>query len=76
MLGAGCGIRCLSLTPAQKEIYLLLHGGYSQAEMATLLAVSPSTVADHVKKIYRPLDVHSAHELTGLIRRLARMPAA
>ena len=29
------------------------------------------TVADHVKKIYTRLDVHSAHELTSLMQRLA-----
>jgi DNA-binding CsgD family transcriptional regulator len=60
----------LTLTASQKEVCLLLRGGHSQAEIAKVLEVSPSTVADHVKKIYARLDVHSAHELTSLVQRL------
>lgn len=60
----------LALTPTQKDVCLLLRTGHSQLEIARLMAVSPSTVADHVKKIYARLDVHSVHELAGLIQRL------
>lgn len=61
----------LALTPAQKEVCLLLRTGHSQAEIAGLLGVSASTVADHVRKIYARLDVHSVQELGSLILRLA-----
>ncbi|NRF69803.1 response regulator transcription factor [Aquincola sp. S2] len=61
----------LALTPAQKEVCLLLRTGHSQAEIAALLGVSATTVADHVRKIYSRLDVHSVQELSSLILRLA-----
>jgi DNA-binding CsgD family transcriptional regulator len=61
----------LRLTPAQKEVCLLLRTGHSHAEIAGLLGVSASTVADHVRKIYARLDVHSAPELNSLILRMA-----
>ncbi|MBL8515738.1 MAG: hypothetical protein JNM76_02115 [Betaproteobacteria bacterium] len=51
------------LTIAQKEVCTLLKAGYSQPEIAAALSVAPSTVADHVKKIYARLDVHSVREL-------------
>jgi len=58
----------LSITPTQKEVCLLLRTGHSQLEIAKLMAISPSTVSDHVKKIYSRLEVHSVHELTSLIQ--------
>ena len=61
----------LSITPTQKEVCLLLRTGYSQAEIAKLMAISASTVSDHVKKIYSRLGVHSVHELTNLIQQAA-----
>lgn len=68
----------LSLTPAQKEVCLLLRGGHAQDEVARVLGISATTVADHVKKIYARLDVHSVGELVQLIHRQAdlRPPAA
>ena len=66
----------LVLTPTQKEVCLLLRTGHSQAEIAKVMAVSDSTVADHVKKIYARLEVHSVHDLTNLIHRLVATKAA
>jgi DNA-binding CsgD family transcriptional regulator len=57
----------LPLSVAQREVCSLLHAGYAQAEIAALLSVAPSTVADHIKKIYTKLDVHSVHELRHLL---------
>jgi len=57
----------LPLSVAQREVCSLLHGGYAQSEIAAMLSVAPSTVADHIKKIYTKLDVHSAHELRHLL---------
>ena len=53
----------LSLSIAQREVCTLLRAGYTQPEIAAALAIAPSTVADHVKKIYSKLDVHSVREL-------------
>ncbi len=57
----------LPLSPAQREVCALLHVGRSAAEIAASLSIAPSTVADHVKKIYARLDVHSVHELSDRI---------
>jgi DNA-binding CsgD family transcriptional regulator len=56
----------LPLSVAQREVCSLLHAGYAHAAIATALSVAPSTVADHVRKIYTKLDVHSVHELRHL----------
>jgi DNA-binding CsgD family transcriptional regulator len=57
----------LPLSVAQREVCSLLHAGHAQAEIAAALSVAPSTVADHIKKIYTKLDVHSVHELRHLL---------
>lgn len=59
------------LTIAQKEVCTLLKAGYSQPEIAAVLSVAPSTVADHVKKIYARLDVHSVRELCARLEEAA-----
>lgn len=51
------------LSIAQKKVCLLLLSGRSQPEIAVDLGVAPNTVIDHVRKIYRKLDVHSVDEL-------------
>lgn len=58
------------LSPAQREVCMLLHRGHSQQEISTELSIAPSTVADHVSKAYAKLDVHSVGELTSRIREL------
>jgi DNA-binding NarL/FixJ family response regulator len=58
----------LPLSAAQREVCALLHRGYSQAQISAALSVAPSTVADHVRKIYSKLDVHSVSELTAHIQ--------
>lgn len=60
-------IDALPLTPAQREVCTLLHAGHSTTQIAAVLSIAPSTVADHVKKIYARLDVHSVHELSSRI---------
>lgn len=56
-------LESLPLSVAQREVCTLLRAGYTQAEIARVLSVAPSTVADHVRKIYGKLDVHSVREL-------------
>jgi DNA-binding CsgD family transcriptional regulator len=58
----------LPLSLAQREVCALLQQGRSQAEVAAALCVAPSTVADHVRKIYTKLDVHSVGELASRLR--------
>jgi DNA-binding CsgD family transcriptional regulator len=65
------GLDALPLSVAQREVCTLLRAGYTQAEIATTLRVAPSTVADHVRKIYNKLDVHSVHELCMRLERSA-----
>lgn len=60
-------IDALPLSPAQREVCALLHAGRSSADIAATLSIAPATVADHVKKIYARLDVHSVHELSACI---------
>lgn len=62
-------LETLELTPAQKEVCLLLREGHTQLDIARLTGVSTSTVTDHVRKIYARLDVHSVHDLVALLHR-------
>jgi DNA-binding CsgD family transcriptional regulator len=54
----------LPLSVVQKDVCALLRAGCTHGEIAKLLAIAPSTVADHVRKIYAKLDVHTVGELT------------
>ncbi len=53
----------LSLTPAQRRVYDLLMTGLIEKEIATRLRISPHTVHDHTKAIYRALSVSTRGEL-------------
>jgi len=68
-LGLRRAIDALPLSPAQREVCALLHAGRSTSDIAASLSIAPATVADHVKKIYARLDVHSVHELSARIHR-------
>jgi DNA-binding CsgD family transcriptional regulator len=57
----------LHLSIAQTEVCALLRAGYTQQQIAAALGIAPSTVADHVKKVYTRLDVHSARELCARV---------
>jgi DNA-binding NarL/FixJ family response regulator len=50
------------LTPREAEVLGLVAKGFSFAEVARLLEMSPHTVTAHVKKIYQKLAVHSRGE--------------
>lgn len=66
----------LPLSPAQREVCALLREGQSQTEIADTLGIAPTTVADHVRKIYAKLEVHSANGLRERIRALGGAAAA
>jgi len=50
------------LSARESEVLALIAKGFSFAEIAGLLSVSPHTVTTHVKKIYQKLAVHSRGE--------------
>jgi DNA-binding CsgD family transcriptional regulator len=51
------------LTPRQQEIALLSATGHSTSEIAKKLFISPYTVKDHQKEIFRIIGIHSRNEL-------------
>jgi len=61
---------------SERELEVLRHivKGFKYDEIADLLAISPATVATHVRKVYQKLSVHSRSEATyealqlGIIR--------
>ena len=50
------------LTPRETEVLRLVAKGYTQSEIAGLLSLSRHTVVDHVKSLYRKLDISSRAE--------------
>jgi DNA-binding NarL/FixJ family response regulator len=51
-----------TLSARETELLQLFAKGYSYKETARLLSISPLTVGNHVRSIYRKLDVHSRSE--------------
>jgi len=51
------------LTPRQQEIAFLSAMGNSGSEIANKLFISPNTVKDHQKEIFRIIGIHSRNEL-------------
>ncbi|MEN9631229.1 MAG: hypothetical protein RJA10_4457 [Pseudomonadota bacterium] len=62
-------LRALPITAGQAAVCRELYEGQAQPEIAQRLGVAPSTVADHVRKVYRLLDVTSAWDLRLLLDR-------
>jgi len=58
-----------TLSIREMEVVDLIASGYSNAEIASILVISPHTVNDHTKKIYRKLNVHSRLEVAALVTR-------
>jgi DNA-binding NarL/FixJ family response regulator len=54
--------RRLGLTPREQEVLRSLSHGHGYQQVADHLGVSLHTVRDHIRKIYRKLQVHSAAE--------------
>jgi DNA-binding NarL/FixJ family response regulator len=50
------------LTPRELEVLNLLSRGFSYAEIAGILNLSPQTIATYVKSIYRKMEVSSRSE--------------
>jgi len=60
--GAAAAAAEAGLTPREAEVLGMVAKGFSFAEVARLLEMSPHTVTAHVKKIYQKLAVHSRGE--------------
>jgi PAS domain S-box-containing protein len=58
-----------ALTPRQAEVLHLLEKGYSTEQIARQLHVSPETVRNHVRRLFRTLGVHSRLEAVACARR-------
>jgi PAS domain S-box-containing protein len=57
------------LTPRQHEVLVLLDEGCSTAEIATELGVSPETVRNHLREVFRRLGVRSRIAALATARR-------
>ena len=60
------------LSPREREVLLLLDRGLTTAAMADELGISPHTVRDHLKHLYRKTGTTGRSELLGMISRLSR----
>lgn len=54
-----------SISPRQQSVLELLLKGMGRSGIAAELELSPHTVGDHIKEIYRAFEVHSQAELLG-----------
>ena len=57
----------VALTPREREVALRVADGLTDREIAERLWLSPHTVRQYVKRIYRKLDVDSRVALTRLL---------
>jgi len=57
----------IALTPRESEVAVLVVEGLSDREIAERLCLSRFTVHQHVKRIYRTLEVASRVALTRLL---------
>lgn len=63
----------VQLTDRELEVAKALAAGASYAECASTLGITVGTVQDHVKRIYRKLDVTTKRELQLRLERLTRV---
>jgi DNA-binding CsgD family transcriptional regulator len=66
-------LRRLPVTPGQMAVCRELYAGATHAQIGDKLGVAPATVIDHVRKVYRTLDLRSAQDLrVALDQRIVR----
>jgi len=59
-----------NLTEREKDVLLLLAEGLTNKQIANQLIVAPSTIKQHLKNIFRKLDVHSRTKAVARAREL------
>jgi len=57
-----------SLTPRQAEVLRMLERGHSTEQIARELYLSPDTVRNHIRHLFRALGVHSRIEAVAVAR--------
>jgi len=57
-----------SLTPRQAEVLRMLERGHSTKQIARELHLSPDTVRNHIRHLFRALGVHSRIEAVAVAR--------
>ncbi|MGD8454365.1 MAG: helix-turn-helix transcriptional regulator [Phycisphaerae bacterium] len=67
----GCEEAGVPLSPALQQTLELLLDGLSEPQIVVRLGLSPHTIHDHVKRLYRRFDVNSRGQL---LARLSRTP--
>lgn len=60
-------LRALPLTAGQTAVCRHLLQGHTHSHISKVLGVAPATVVDHVRKLYRALDLRSALDLRALV---------
>jgi DNA-binding NarL/FixJ family response regulator len=60
-------LRALPITPGQMAVCRWLYHGRTHGEIGQQLGVAPATVVDHVRKLYRALDLRSTMELRSML---------
>ncbi|WPJ98100.1 response regulator transcription factor [Coraliomargarita algicola] len=58
------------LTEREKETLVLISRGYRNSEVASQLGIAPTTVASHIKAIYRKLGISTRAEASWYATRL------
>lgn len=60
-------LRQLPISPGQASVCVALYAGQAQTDIARSMGVAASTVVDHVRKLYRTLEVSGSAELRELL---------
>ena len=66
-------VEALNLTPAQSRVTVLLARGYTLRDIAAATGRSETTVASHLKAIYRKLGISRRAELAQLVHPLTEL---
>lgn len=62
-------LRALPISVGQKAVCAALYAGRTQPEIARTMGVTPTTVVDHARKLYRALQVNGSAEMREMLDR-------